>query len=118
MANSTPNYSLEKATENEFYDVNLHARNMDKIDQALKDNADETAAKETPAGAQAKADAALAAANAYTNQEVGAVEQTVTAHLAETMPHLMVDHKTGKTYKYGEQIGAEGKPQLIYEEVV
>jgi hypothetical protein len=38
---------------------------------------------ETPSGAQAKADAALAAANTYTDQEVGAVSQTVNAHLAD-----------------------------------
>lgn len=43
---------------------------------------------ETPAGAQAKADAALAAAKQYTDQEVGEVAQALTTHLAE---HLRIE---------------------------
>jgi len=40
---------------------------------------------ETPAGAQAKANTALNSAKAYTDQEVGIVDQTLAAHLAETV---------------------------------
>lgn len=45
MADLTPNYNLEKATENEYYDVTLHGRNMDIIDAQLKANADAAEAK-------------------------------------------------------------------------
>ena len=45
-------------------------------------------------------------------------ELALGAHKASSMPHLMTDHKTGKTYKYGERISPEGKPQLIFEEVI
>ena len=38
-------------------------------------------------------------------------------HLDAAMPHKLTNHATGKTYRYGEQISAEGKPQFIYEEV-
>ena len=34
------------------------------------------------------------------------------------MPHLIVNQETGKIYRYGEQISAEGKPQTIFEEVI
>lgn len=43
---------------------------------------------ETKEGAQAKADAALAGANTYTDQEVGEVAQVLTTHLAE---HLRIE---------------------------
>ena len=41
----------------------------------------------------------------------------INEHLDATMPHKLTNHATGKTYRYGEQISAEGKPQFIYEEV-
>lgn len=49
---------------------------------------------------------------------VTTVEDDLVTHKAETMPHLLVNHQTGKTYKYGEQIDVNGKPQMIYEEVI
>ncbi len=68
------------------------ARNFTEYDYgALKENIEDLeASKETPAGAQAKADAALAAAKQYTDQEVGAVDQALIAHKAEdaTKAHL------------------------------
>lgn len=73
--------------------------------------------KETPAGAQAKADAAEAAANAYTDQEVGVVNQTVAAHLADTMPHKATDATTSKTYRYGLAV-QNGSWGILYEEVI
>lgn len=42
----------------------------------------------------------------------------VNEHLNETMPHQIVDKKTGKTYKYGYQLSTDGRPQLVYEEVI
>jgi hypothetical protein len=49
MSTETTNLQLVKPTEDDFYDINLINGNMDKIDAAV-------AAKETPAGAQAKID--------------------------------------------------------------
>ena len=43
--------------------------------------------KETPAGAQAKADGAEARAQAYTDQEVGEVSQELAAHKADYAQH-------------------------------
>ena len=40
------------------------------------------------------------------------------AHKGEIMPHRMTNLKTGKTYRYGYQISADGIPQVISEEVV
>ena len=40
MANQTENYGLTKPLESEFYDVQVQNDNMDKIDAALKENAD------------------------------------------------------------------------------
>ena len=41
-----------------------------------------------------------------------------TEHLNSTMPHKIENLKTGKTYRYGYQISADGIPQVISEEVV
>ena len=41
-----------------------------------------------------------------------------TEHLNSTMPHKIENLKTGKTYRYGYQISAEGIPQVISEEVI
>lgn len=46
------------------------------------------------------------------------LQTEVNEHKAETMPHQMVSKKSTKKYKYGYQISADGKPQLIYEEVI
>ena len=40
MANQTENYKLTKPLASEFYDVEVQNGNMDKIDAALKENAD------------------------------------------------------------------------------
>lgn len=36
MANKTTNYGLTKPLPEEFYDINVHNQNMDKIDEELK----------------------------------------------------------------------------------
>ena len=61
------------------------ARNFTEYDyNALKENIEDLeATKETPQGAQEKADAALNSAKQYTDQEVGEVAQALAAHLAD-----------------------------------
>ena len=39
-------------------------------------------------------------------------------HLASEMPHQFTNLQTGKTYRFGRQVSAEGIPQRIYEEVI
>lgn len=58
MATYTPNYNLKKPDANDNYNVQDQNGNMDIIDAALE-------TKETPSGAQAKADAAEASAATY-----------------------------------------------------
>lgn len=77
------------------------ARNFTEYDyRALKENIEDLEAnKETPAGAQAKADAAEANAKEYTDQQVSAVSQALAAHLADTatqdnLGHVKVDGVT------------------------
>lgn len=61
MANFTTNYNLKKPLANENYNIDDQNGNMDIIDVTL-------AGKETPIGAQSKADAALVAGKAYADQ--------------------------------------------------
>ncbi|WP_422447784.1 hypothetical protein [Thermoanaerobacterium sp. DL9XJH110] len=78
-------------------------------------------AKETPAGAQAKADAAgsaaVTAANSYTDQQVGSVSNALAAHQADDMPHKFIDITSGKTYKYGLK-QQDNHVVFVYQEVV
>jgi len=83
----TPNYNLKKPAEDDFYNVNDFNENADIIDQALKAHDDALATKETPQGAQEKADAALNSAKQYTDQEVGEVSQALDAHKADGASH-------------------------------
>ena len=83
MAEFTQNYNLKKPAEEDFYNVKDFNDNADIIDQALKAHDDALATKETPEGAQEKADAALNSAKQYTDQEVGEVAQELAAHKAE-----------------------------------
>ena len=127
MPNYTPNYNLKKPLSNENYNVEDQNNNMDIIDEKLKEIEDgienievpvtsvnektgdvvltaEDVGAETPTGAQAKADAAEAAAKAYADQEVadlageGRTTETVKgnadaldAHLAESAIHKTSD---------------------------
>lgn len=69
------------------------------------------------------------AGNLYNNTDVEGALQEVkgdldehkldyTEHLNSTMPHKIENLKTGKTYRYGYQISADGIPQIISEEVI
>lgn len=51
-------------------------------------------------------------------QTVTSCNDALTSHLAENMPHQFINHKENKTYKFGFQVSVDGKPQIIYEEVV
>jgi hypothetical protein len=91
---------------------------------------------ETPTGAQQKANQAETNAKDYADDvletAIGAIEgdvgqlQTdmstmqagVSTHLTASMPHQVQNLQTGKTYRYGLRVTAEGQPQIIYEEVV
>lgn len=68
------------------------ARNFTEYDySALKENIEELEeTKETPAGAQAKASAALAAAADYTDQEVDVVNSALGVHLAENTTKIII----------------------------
>jgi len=46
------------------------------------------------------------------------VQDKIYQHSIDNMPHQIQNLQTGKIYRYGEQISATGKPQLIYEEVI
>lgn len=46
------------------------------------------------------------------------LEVELAAHKAENMPHQFTNLQTGKTYRFGRQVSAEGIPQRIYEEVI
>jgi len=104
--NYTPNYNLKKPGQDDFYNIEDFNENADIIDVELKKldekienievsvtsvnektgdvvlTADDVGA-ETPAGAQAKVNAALNSAKQYTDQEVGEVSQALAAHKAE-----------------------------------
>lgn len=47
-----------------------------------------------------------------------ATKRDIVDHSLEDLPHSFLDKKTGKRYYYGYQLSKEGKPQLIYGEVI
>ena len=63
----TGNYNLKKPEGSDTVNIDDLNDNFDVIDQALKNHEDDLATKETPAGAQAKANTAEANAKAYTD---------------------------------------------------
>jgi hypothetical protein len=82
MAEYTQNYNLKKPVEEDFYNVKDFNDNADIIDQALKSHDEALATKETPAGAQAKANTAETNAKAYTD----AHEQKAAPHSGHETP--------------------------------
>jgi len=42
----------------------------------------------------------------------------IESFLLSSMPQIMINHKTGKTYRYSRQVSADGIPQIISEEVI
>jgi len=79
----TENYNLKKPEGSDVVNIEDLNDNADIIDQTLKAHDDALATKETPEGAQEKADAALNSAKQYTDQEVGEVAQELAAHKAD-----------------------------------
>jgi len=51
-------------------------------------------------------------------QQVATQSDDIATHLASEMPHKIKDLKANKIYRYGFQLSAEVKPQIIYEEVI
>lgn len=49
---------------------------------------------------------------------INGVDNDLVAHKADEMPHLFINKKTNKTYRYGYQINVDGNPQIICEEVI
>lgn len=43
-------------------------------------------------------------------------QQDLENHISDDMPHTFKDLKTGKSYRYGQRLSSEGKPQTIYKE--
>ena len=54
----------------------------------------------------------------WAGQTVKGNAEDIEAHKEASMPHIFHNLKTGKTYKYGFQLSAEGNPQTIYEEMI
>lgn len=52
------------------------------------------------------------------DEKINNLKEDSDNHKKTNMPHLFINHETGKTYRYGYQISKEGRPQLIYEEVI
>ena len=88
MPNYTEYYNLKKPLPNENYNVQDQNYNMDIIGTALKAHDDALATKETPQGAQEKADAALNSAKQYTDQKVGGVANDLVSHKNDNTRHI------------------------------
>lgn len=89
MAEYTPYLNLKKPASNEFYNVEDFNDNADLIDAEMEQQAD----------------------------GIGALQQTVNAHLADEMPHQLKDITTNKIYKYGIK-QQDGHLIFAYQEVV
>jgi hypothetical protein len=83
MSTETTNLQLVKPTENDFYDINLINANMDKIDAAV-------AAKETPAGAQAKVDEHTNTADPHTEYIKKSLATSVNDFIIASAPGVFV----------------------------
>ena len=90
MANQTENYKLTKPLASEFYDVEVQNGNMDKIDAALKENAD--GIKNLQDGQENKADLVDGKVPAEQLPEMnyeqkGTAESTVKTHNEDQTAH-------------------------------
>jgi hypothetical protein len=102
MAN-TPNYNLKKVEYTEIADIPAHFNgNMDVIDSALKSQADELATKETPGGAQAKADTAEDNAKSYASGLIGTLSNLLTT--AKNNIVVAVNEIFGKVEDVGDAL--------------
>ncbi len=122
MAN-TPNYNLKKVEYTEIADIPAHFNgNMDMIDTTLKVHDDELATKETPTGAQQKADTAEANAKGFASGLIGSLGSLLTTAKdsivaavneifgrVDTVENNLAAHKAEKVSDVG---GVHG---LIYE---
>ena len=95
---NTTNYNLNKPDGNDYAKIQALNENADIIDAALQTLAD------------ALGDIDLATLS----QAIANVDNRVTTHLDDIMPHRFVDGS--KTYRWGFRT-VNGEPQMIYEEV-
>lgn len=95
MANKTTNYGLTKPLPDEFYDINVHNENMDKIDAELKKKYGsdyKPSASDIGADASGSAAQALSDAKKYTDQKFSSiptpdVSGQIGAHNTNTSAH-------------------------------
>ena len=60
----------------------------------------------------------LVGAVSEVDNDLAELKLDYTDHLNSIMPHQFRDLKNDKTYNFGFQLSGEGKPQIIYEEVI
>ena len=99
----TNNYNLKKPEGTDPVKISDLNDNMDIVDDVLKANADNIATKETPAGAQSKANAAENAAKAYTD-----------IHEQKGAPHSGHETPSGAQAKV-DALAGEGNTKTVKE---
>lgn len=97
----TQNYKLNKPDITDYAKIEILNGNADIIDSKLKENSDKIDVLTSDLGT--------------TNNNITSLDNKVTQHLADSMPHRFVDG--GKTYRWGFRT-FNSEPQFIYEEVV
>ncbi len=106
----TANYGLKKPMGTDVVNIADLNDNADIIDQQLKENSDAVDTKETPAGAQAKADSAEAEAKAYADSITPTKVSQLTndkGYIAESgAPVQSVNGKTGAVSLTAANVGA------------
>lgn len=100
----TGNYNLKKPELTDIANIEDLNDNADIIDQALKAHDDALVTKETPEGAQEKANAALNSAKQYTDQELA-------AHKAENLTDAHFPAKNLSLYRH--ELYPEQQPTLV-----
>lgn len=102
---NTPNYNLKKVEYTEIADIPAHFNgNMDTIDVALKAHDNELASKETPAGAQQKADAAEGNAKGFASGLIGSLTNLLTT--AKSNLVAAINEIFGKVEDVGDALAA------------
>ncbi len=102
-------------TDNENWDVLINIGSADSISVV---NADEYYEADTVEGALSEIYEKLRQHKLDYASQFEDLEVELAAHKAEKMPHQFTNLQTGKTYRFGRQVSAEGIPQRIYEEVI
>lgn len=113
MANYTTNYNLEKPLQDDFYDVEISNANMDKIDTALKNNADANTGhinnKSNPHGVTASQ---IGLGNVNNTSDANKPVSTAQATAIADAKKAATDHIADKNNPHGvtaSQVGAAPK---------